>query len=190
MNWLIYSLDTVADECDGWISNAAKVCRTTIQKYNVANFSTNIIPFTATLLNPALKMTYFKEHNYSQSKIKEIEKGVHEIFKSDYEMKGSVSTEKSEDEDDELFSHMFKRAKTEKLSKEFQKFLRYPISSPKCDVMDYWKTNETEFPCLSKMAADYLAASSSIRCEEEIENDESATPEKIRIRHCLEHWSK
>lgn len=190
LNWLSDSLDSLATSSNGNLACAVKTCLTTIKQYNV-RISDSKIPFIATLLNPALKMTYFKEHNYSQSNIREIEKGIHEIFKKDYEVKGSVLTDKSEDEDDELFSHMFKRAKTEKMSKEVQKFLRYPLSSPKSDVLEFWKLNESEFPCLAGMARDYLAVSSSEHFQEaNVKKEESFTAESIRASHCLEHWLK
>lgn len=190
LKWLIDSLNTLVQDNDGCLTESIKICLTKINEYDV-EITSSKIPYIATLLNPALKMEYFKEHNYSKSRMKEIEKTVHDIFKNDYEIKGNVSAEKSEEEEDEFFSHMFKRSKTEKLSKEFQKFLRYPLSSPKANILDFWKLNESEFPGLAKMARDYLGVSSSLYdFEKEKIDEEMGTTEQIRALHCLGHWLK
>ncbi|KAJ6648390.1 putative AC transposase, partial [Pseudolycoriella hygida] len=82
-----------------------------------------------------------------------------------YENDDSVPDGKqnNEDEDEELFSHMFKRLKQDPVHSEIQKFLSLPLPDRKTKPIDYWSSRniQDEFPKLSKMARDILPIQSA-----------------------------
>lgn len=99
---------------------------------------------------------------------------------------------------DEFFEHMYKRAVT-KEPKEMQKYLHFPLSAPKVNILEYWRSQKDEFPNISKMARDNLAAqSSSVAIERDFSMGSdlvtpkrcSLLPETIRACLCLKSWLK
>lgn len=75
----IYSYIPTANEHSGALRHAAQGALEKLKKYEV-RFDTCITPFIATTLHPALKLNYFKEHNYPSSEIREIKKSISEYF--------------------------------------------------------------------------------------------------------------
>lgn len=55
---------------------------------------------------------------------------------------------------------MFKRSKATKESTEFHKYINWPLSHKDVDPLEFWKSNQKDFPCLSVMARDFLPTKS------------------------------
>lgn len=164
LNWLIESVETFITENPGPLADAARIGLEKLQKYEELTLMKNSkIPYMAMFLNPAIKMSYFKEHDYTKPMIKEIQKSICEEFENNYGKGNNDNNDKKTEEEphDEFFDHMFKRAKASKEPKEFQKYLNFPLSTAKVDVMQYWQSQKDDFPNLSVMARDYLPVQSS-----------------------------
>lgn len=160
-DWIVECLNEFAGRHNGVLRNAALGALTKMKKYE-PTVDKCIIPFVATVLHPALKLTYFKEHGYSAAKIRDIKKAVAEYFTREYEAieDGDVQ-EDQVSSDDELRSHMFKRSRIEKTSSEFVKYVSLPLANRKIDPIVYWKSQASEFPRLTMMARDIFAVQSA-----------------------------
>lgn len=133
-----------------------------LQKYK-AIIDGSKIPFIATFLNPALKLNYFKEHSYSNSKIRQIKNMISDYLTDNYEHEVEQEEEDEHEIEDELFTHMYKRSKVDRISSEIQKYLNRPLESPKVGPLEYWRSTSVQqnFPKLSKMARDILPIQSA-----------------------------
>ncbi len=194
--WLIDSLQTFVEKNSGSVIEAVKKGLDKLRKYE-DKMNSSKVALIALFLNPALKLTYFKEHNYTKESIKGVEKMIQSVFDDYYGQKDLL--DKSVEDDDDFFVNMFKRPKREENLTEFQKYLRFPLSPPQTDLLNYWKAQENEFPCLTNMARDYLAAqSSSVPVERDFSGGVdlvtstrcSLKPETIRACMCLKSWFK
>lgn len=160
LNWLLESLQGFISDNPGPMAEAAEIGLQKLRKYeNELKIKSSLIPYVGVFLNPALKMNYFKEHSNNKAYQKEIQKTISELFEKEYE-NGAVETP-VEEITDEFYLHMFKRAKTNKQPKEFQKYLGSPLSGGKVNVLDFWRSQQNELPHLSNMARDYFAVQSS-----------------------------
>lgn len=199
LDWLIVSLKSIVRGPTGLI-NAAKAGLEKLQKYNEI-IQASKIPFIATFLNPAMKLNYFKEQKYPNSKIREIKNRISDYFDENYgdELFGEEPQNSQSEDDDELFSHMFKRSKPDRISSEIQKYLDLPLSKPTTSSLDYWRSKSTqdEFPGLSKMARDFLPIqSASTAVERDFSKGAhvvtptrcSITSETIRATMFLKSW--
>lgn len=205
LNWLLESLDSFIQNNTGVLAESAKIGQEKLKKYeNELHVTESKIPYIGVFLNPSLKMSYFKEHSYSKQSIKEIQKLISETFERMYVNESTIPVQensKEEEEDDamdELFEHMHKRS-VNKEPKELQKYLQFPLSAPKVNVLEYWRSQVEEFPNLANMARDYLAIQSGAVA---VERDFSAgstfltpkrcsmLPETIRACLCLKSWLK
>ncbi len=207
-NWLAESLKEYITTHSGSLKRAAEAGLLKLRKYDIdINYSK--LPFVATFLNPACKMTYFKEH-YTTTEAREIRKQISDYFTEKYDKPTAVAVQRTKrridddsdqdsDTDDELYAHMFKRSKVEKLSTEFQKYIALPLSNQKVDPIQFWKSQVDEFPKMSSMARDFLP----LQCGSvSVERDFSGavdliTPTRCAMHHktiranmCLKSWMK
>lgn len=164
LNWIIDSVENFANQHTGTLRHAAQGALLKLKKYEV-NVDQCIIPFIATTLHPALKLTYFKEHGYSTTEVREIKNAVSAYFTENYETTADDEDVQPSSED-EFHIHMFKRSRIERTSTEFVKYLNLPLANRKVDTVDYWKSQTSEFPGLSKMARDILSAQPASTCVE------------------------
>lgn len=152
LNWLLDSLKDFKSENPLALAIAADSGLSKLQKYEMElQVKKSNLPYIATFLNPALKMNYFKEHNYTKIELKEIQKVIGERLEIDYQSKpecdaNELTKEDGLDESDEFYSHMFKKAKVNREPKELQKYMQYPLSSSKVNTLDYWRSAQSDFP--------------------------------------------
>lgn len=196
-DWLKNVLQDCVDR-DSILSEAAYQGLLKLEKYNL-DVKKSTIPFIATVLQPALKLNYFKENNYHHSTIREIKQNISEYFSQNYEgpLSSVLQYDEEEEPDDELYQHMFKRSKTEKMSSELQKYLQLPLANKKTETLHYWKAHVNEFPLLSKMAMDILpvqAASTAVE-RDFSQGGHVVTPERASLKSetitatmCLKSW--
>lgn len=197
LNWLLESLETFIDANEGMLAEAAANGLEKLKKYEKElQLRSSKLPYVAVFLNPSLKMSFFKEHGYKKPLIKDIQKSICETFEKTYGKE--LPNQKSEDEEepDEFFEFMHKRT-VNKEPKEFQKYLNFPLSASKVNLLEYWKSQKEEFPNLSNMARDYLAVqSSSVAVERDFSMGldlVTATrcallPQTIRACMCVKSW--
>lgn len=198
LNWLKDSLESFIKRNSGPLAKAAAAGLAKLEKYKM-HVTNSKIPFIATFLNPMLKMNYFKELGYSKESMKEIEKAIYNTFKQKYELRDVTVI--SDENEDEIIGHIHKKAKIEKFTNEFQKYLHFPLSPPtkNFDILEYWKLQNAEFPCLSEMARDYLGVqSTSVSVERDFSDGAdivtptrcSLKPDTIRALMCTKSWLK
>lgn len=202
LKWLLESLRSFINMNSGTLGHAAEQGFDKLKKYEkLLEIKSSKLPYVATFLNPALKMSFFKEHEYSKPSIKEIQRSICEVFERQYESENANSTDDKPEEEtpDEFFDYMFKRGRANKEPKEFQKYLNFPLSSAKVNVLDYWQSQKEDFPNLSATARDYLAIQSgSVAVERDFSMGVdliTATrcrllPETVRACMCLKSWIK
>lgn len=221
LDWLISSLESFIEKNTGPLGDAAEEGLDKLKKYEAELvIQRSQIPYVATFLNPALKLNYFREHNYTKQSVKEIQQTISGLFEKSYDKRavgqknvragssqgktnlgGSdvVAGSSKDHETDEFFSHMFKRSKESKQQKEFQKYINSPLSAANVNVLDYWRSQVNELPHLSMMARDYLAVQSgSVAVERDFSGGaDLVTPtrcslqkQSIRACMCLKSWYK
>lgn len=164
LNWIIDSVSDFANRYTGTLRYAAEGALLKLKKYEV-KVDKSILPFIATVLHPALKLNYFKEHKYPAVEIREIKKAVSDYFTQNYE-NYEDNDEPEAPSDDELHEHMFKRSRVERTSSELLKYLSLPLADRKVQPLAYWKSQEQQFPRLSMMARDVLPAQAASTCVE------------------------
>lgn len=179
------------------MSPAARLGLAKLEKYQ-PTVETTKIPFFAVILHPALKTTYFKEHNYPASAIREIQKQFTTYFEANYDMAPENATNQTNAEsDDELYAFMFKRSKIDRRLTEFQKYLNLPMASKKVNCLEFWKIHQSEYPLLSQMARDiFPIQSASVSVERDFSRstrvvtpDRAALkPETIRAVMCVKSF--
>lgn len=202
LNWLIESLEEYVENHTGSLQRAAEAGLVKLKKYEL-NIGESKLPFISTFLNPACKLNYFKEY-YGTTDNREIRKQISDYFTEKYEPLKKTSKRKRCDEsndesDDDLYKHMFKRSKIQKVSSEFQKYISLPLLDEKVDPVQFWKSQIIEFPHMSQMARDFLP----LQCGSvSVERDFSGavdliTPTRcsleqktIRANMCLKAWWK
>lgn len=113
LNWLTESLKSFIKENNGPISLAAQRGVDKLEEYEIQlQLISAKIPYVATFVNPTVKLNFFKEHNYTKSSIKEIQNTICELLENEYQDENPVDNEDdANDEPDEFFEFMFKRAK-------------------------------------------------------------------------------
>lgn len=173
LNWLTSTLAEYVEDNDGPLAVAAHEGLIKLKKYEI-DITKSKLPFICTFLHPALKMTYFKEHDYSRVTVRTIQTEVMNYFIKNYETPAAAPSRKRKyddncnnaDDDDDFKKHMFKRSKVAKESTEFIKYINWPLSHEDVDTKDFWKSNQKDFPCLSLMARDFHPIQSGSVCVE------------------------
>lgn len=121
-----------------------------------------------------------------------IKKSISDYFTVNYEIRCDSETEDNEELEDELFAHVYKRSTPDAVSREFKKYLSYPL--PKSE---FWKSQEKELPCMSKIASDILAIqTTSVPVERDnLAGADLVTPSRcslnadtIQTSMCLKQW--
>ncbi|CAB5136895.1 unnamed protein product [Rhizophagus irregularis] len=96
------------------------------------------------------------DNMWEESFIQEARKQVTNLWETTYKPNISENVEPSDDADDELFGHIFKKRKIEEKD-ELSIYLNEGVAPGKTDILMWWKLHEIEYPNLSKMARDYLS---------------------------------
>lgn len=201
LNWLLESLETFIEGSAEVLARAVECGLEKLKKYeDQLHISKSRLPYVAVFLDPSVKMSYFKEHGYSKPLIRDIQKAITEMFEQTYgkEVSNHSDDNSKEEPIDEFLAHMHKRA-VNREPKELQKYMQFPLSGPKVNILEYWRSQKDEFPNLSNMARDNLAVqSSSVAVERDFSMGSdlvtpkrcSLLPETIRACLCLRSWMK
>ncbi|CAB4383547.1 unnamed protein product [Rhizophagus irregularis] len=153
-----YLLDKIEDIIDNnniriEIKNAATAAKNKIEEYYPT--TGGHIYIIATAMDPRLKLQYYDDNDWEAEYILEAKKIVTDIWNNFYKNNIDIS-QSSDNLEDDLLSHIFKKRKTER-DDELKSYFREPTISKSTDVLAWWKVQEANYPNLSKMALDYLA---------------------------------
>jgi hypothetical protein len=89
------------------------------------------------VLDPRIKLEYYKENDWEESLIQEAKKQVTLLWESTYKINIERVAESSDDEDD-LYGHIFKKRKLENKD-ELSIYLNEGLAPRKTDVLTWWK---------------------------------------------------
>jgi len=90
------------------------------------------------VLDPCLKLQYYKDHSWEEKYIWNAKKQVMELWNSTYKSNTTEALEASADDiDNDLFGHIFKKWKLDK--DEFSAYLNERVVPGKTDILAWWK---------------------------------------------------
>ncbi|CAB4377038.1 unnamed protein product [Rhizophagus irregularis] len=144
------------DDDEKWnqiVKKAAKKCKVKLLEYYNKTNDTYLI---STILDPRLKLKYYKDHNWEETLVNTIYQKFVNIYNKFYaSTKPEVLNNTSEIKEKSVMSRVFKRRNIEYID-EIQTYLSLSLMNEETDPLEWWKVNESQFPHLSQMARDYL----------------------------------
>ncbi|CAB4390270.1 unnamed protein product [Rhizophagus irregularis] len=144
------------DDDEKWnqiVKKAAKKCKVKLLEYYNKTNDTYLI---STILDPRLKLKYYKDHNWEEILVNTIYQKFVNIYNKFYaSTKPEVLNNTSEIKEKSVMSRVFKRRNIEYID-EIQTYLSLSLMNEETDPLEWWKVNESQFPHLSQMARDYL----------------------------------
>ncbi|CAB5374274.1 unnamed protein product [Rhizophagus irregularis] len=158
---------------------------------------TNDTYLISTILDPRLKLKYYKDHNWEETLVNTIYQKFVNIYNKFYaSTKPEVLNNTSEIKEKSVMSRVFKRRNIEYID-EIQTYLSLSLMNEETDPLEWWKVNESQFPHLSQMARDYLPIpATSVPSEQSFSVGKNLITDKrnclagktIRICMCLQSW--
>ena len=187
-NWIIETLQAYIRTSENEaLKNASKFALEKICKYNPTPESRPNL-FLATILNPSLKLSYFKEHPefYGPRMLKQLKDLAISAFKkccTNHEPGGN-NVASPEQPADEFLAHLNKRRKTDKAESEMSEYLTAPHLRAEVDTLKWWELNQNVYPKSTKMALDIFGIQpSSVPMEMEFSGGaDLITPKRCRLK--------
>lgn len=93
---------------------------------------------TPAVLDPRLKLAYYKEHKWEQKWFDMANKVLSKTYKEYYAPRVRDSSSSSDEEEDELSIHLYKRRRVENRD-ELEEYLGSDIAHHKTDPLQWWK---------------------------------------------------
>ncbi|CAB5331878.1 unnamed protein product [Rhizophagus irregularis] len=185
------------DDDEKWnqiVKKAAKKCKVKLLEYYNKTNDTYLI---STILDPRLKLKYYKDHNWEETLVNTIYQKFVNIYNKFYaSTKPEVLNNTSEIKEKSVMSRVFKWRNIEYID-EIQTYLSLSLMNEETDPLEWWKVNESQFPHLSQMARDYLPIpATSVPSEQSFSVGKNLITDKrnclagktIRICMCLQSW--
>ena len=153
----------------------------------------------AVILDPRLKVDYYKANGWEPELIAHAKNSLVQAVK-----KYGTATPQSDQtdivaQDESTDDEMFRRIKKQRVEKrsEMGRYLTKPVADRNVNILEWWKYHADKFPCLARIARDYLAIpATSVPCERAfpggtdlITNKRgSLNDDSIEICLCLKSW--
>ncbi|GBC48099.2 zinc finger BED domain-containing protein RICESLEEPER 2-like [Rhizophagus irregularis DAOM 181602=DAOM 197198] len=176
------------------IKNAAKICRLKLlEYYNKTNYSYLI----STILDPRLKLQYYKDNEWGDELINDIQQKFLSMYNKSYAVSIQSDQTETPNKKKSVMSRVFKRHRVESSADEYQIYLSLPQLDGNEDPLEWWKNNEQQFPSLAKMARDFLLIpATSVPSEQVFSSGKNLITDKrnrlvgktIRMCLCLRSW--
>ncbi|CAB5371059.1 unnamed protein product [Rhizophagus irregularis] len=176
------------------IKNAAKICRLKLlEYYNKTNYSYLI----STILDPRLKLQYYKDNEWGDELINDIQQKFLSMYNKSYAVSIQSDQTETPNKEKSVMSHVFKRHRVESSADEYQIYLSLPQLDGNEDPLEWWKNNEQQFPSLTKIARDFLSIpATSVPSEQVFSSGKNLITDKrnrlvgktIRMCLCLRSW--
>ncbi|CAB4409482.1 unnamed protein product [Rhizophagus irregularis] len=117
-------------------------------------YTDGIIYTISTILDPRLKLTYYKDHNWEEEYIMEARDDIRKLYDTTYVPRINQNIQ-DEDliADDDLLSHIYKKWHTSRNKSELDLYLESSIVPSEVDLLQWWKMNESQYPHLAAMAS-------------------------------------
>ncbi|CAG8786743.1 15771_t:CDS:2, partial [Dentiscutata erythropus] len=149
--------DTIEDNTEQIIKNATNAAKNKILKYY--SFTDKDLYKISIILDPRLKLKYFKNNNFNSTYITEAKNLIFKIWNQEYKEKyPNMLQQKRNDSNnkyDDIFQHVFKQRKVD-YTDELEDYLSASIEKKNIDILLWWKSQVT-YLNLTRMAQDYLA---------------------------------
>jgi hypothetical protein len=196
-----YMMDQVEDfrdthsECKA-IVEATSAAIEKFKEYYSKGSDAAVYP-VATILDPRLKMEYYREHKWEPEWINLAKETLERVFRT-YGTSTIHSAPASHHEEPRkaIMAHVFKRQRMTEMD-ELCSYLASPRADMEVDVLSWWKANASVYPRLSEIARDYLAIPAtgapvermfSIGTDVVTQKRASLNPDTIRACLCLNTW--
>ncbi|CAB4489965.1 unnamed protein product [Rhizophagus irregularis] len=199
-NWIMDKIEDFDKEAniDEIVKKAACNAMEKLKKYY--QYTDGIIYTISTILDPRLKLTYYKDHNWEEKYITEARDDIKKLYDTTYAPRIDQNIQDEDlTADDDLLSHIYKKRRTSRNESELDLYLGSPIVPGEVDLLQWWKMNESQYPHLAAMARDYLAIpATSTPIERAFSGGTdlisqkrcSLSAETIRACMCLKSWWK
>ena len=89
------------------------------------------------MLDPRLKVQYYKDHGWEEKYIRNAKQQVTELWNSTYKPNTTEAEAEADDMDNDLFGHIFKKQKLDK--DELNAYLNERVVLGKTDILVWWK---------------------------------------------------
>ena len=181
------------------LETAAKKALCKMEKYYI--YFDSEMYYIAIVLDPRLKMEYYKQGNWQEKYVKMAEIAVSKEYeKRKNNLPKAVSTEEIDEVED--FGFMPILSSSEEWS-ELKRYLYEPVLPPRSnginlDICTWWNSRKNEFPILFSMFRDYLAIpGTSVPIERKFNAGRdlislrriNLKPETVRIMTLAKSWS-
>lgn len=91
------------------------------------------------VLDPRLKLQYYKDNEWEENYISEVRTSVFNIYNTQYAPSPSTAIEPDQNnKSDGLFHHIYKKRRSTN-ENELELYLGYPISSAEINILEWWK---------------------------------------------------
>lgn len=118
----------------------------------------------ATILDPRCKIQTFRNLDWVPHWISDAETAIQRIYRDQYALtpisRPSTPPTSSQHSEDDYMSAVFGNSQStemQSLISELNIYLEEKVELPQVDPIEWWRTYESRFPNLSRMARDYLA---------------------------------
>lgn len=93
------------------------------------------------VLDPRLKLTYYKDHNWEEKYITEARDDIKKLYDTTYapRINQNIQDEDLTADDDDLLSHIYKKRRTSRNESELDLYLGSPIVPGEVDLLQWWK---------------------------------------------------
>jgi len=93
------------------------------------------------VLDPRLKLTYHKDHNWEEEFITEARKVINDIYETRYAPRIDQSVQENITTDDDLLSHIYKKQRLSRNESELDLYLGSPVIPGDVNLLQWWKVN-------------------------------------------------
>lgn len=104
------------------------------------------------MLDPTLKLEFFKENKWTSSSIRAVKKTVVDIYTAQYAPANSEALTTYEEEKNPLLEHLYKKRKVDNRN-ELDRYLNSPVipietNGTICDRLLWWKVCRIDLPSI------------------------------------------
>src|SRR5215469_8935302 len=93
------------------------------------------------VLDPRLKLTYHKDHNWEEEFITEARKVINDIYETRYAPRIDQSVQENITTDDDLLSHIYKKQRLSRNESELDLYLGSLVIPGDVNLLQWWKVN-------------------------------------------------
>lgn len=159
----------------------------------------------ALILDPSCKMDYYRASDWDASEIANAKNALLRVIEEYGRTPEAVAVPQPSQvsgvagSGGALRRNWAKKIKRRRVEKEdeLERYLEAPTIGTDADILEWWKRNAGEYPCLARIARDYLAipatsapAERAFSCGADLVTDKrgSLSEETIRACMCLDSW--